>query len=535
MNKVPLKSLRRWIQIGHERKKGGGRKVRDPKMEVKLYYWYNCCKKKNFIVTPRMIKIKALSFTKLKDFNASKGWLAKFQNKYRLELYNIKKNKKKYKNCDMFEDKIALPNLDDEMDSNLKQNITNNVASKNNFTNNIKSYMSSNSDNNRNSNNIGSSTFNNTKYMGMNSINNNINDFGKLLHSNNNSIGNENIGQSSLPGSYYLINAKKAHSEPYYSHNNNNNNNNNRYNTSNINNASNNITGFNSINSINNINPGFININSLNNNQLLNQMQMSALYSNNLLSSGNINNNSINNNSKCKFKAFEPTTQNKLNMFNNNSFSNININNNSNSNPGKLSINNSGSSNKTSSFTKYVSNNKITIPQISNFDITNKQGKDSGDNSPYIFKDKDSHLQYSNKLINTIVVKEDNDNRDTSNYNEDNDVKVCRKPQQFEFKAPYSIKTNLTNTAQKAKSTDNNYNINSNTSITSPANKDTNIKNSIYKNESINNASKPISSKDLLNSFIASNCKQPFNNANNNNNTNIDSINNNKNNNISNN
>lgn len=34
---VPIKSLKRWLKVGHERKKGGGRKTKDPAMEKKLY------------------------------------------------------------------------------------------------------------------------------------------------------------------------------------------------------------------------------------------------------------------------------------------------------------------------------------------------------------------------------------------------------------------------------------------------------------------------------------------------------------------
>lgn len=90
---MPLKSLKRWIEIGPDRKKGGGRKVRDPEMERELFMWYLNCKQIGFYISPRMIKIKALSFTKNKDFNASKGWLAKFQSKYKLDLYTNKKKR----------------------------------------------------------------------------------------------------------------------------------------------------------------------------------------------------------------------------------------------------------------------------------------------------------------------------------------------------------------------------------------------------------------------------------------------------------
>jgi hypothetical protein len=37
--KIPKKNLKRWIGIGSERKKGGGRKRMDEDMESKLYDW----------------------------------------------------------------------------------------------------------------------------------------------------------------------------------------------------------------------------------------------------------------------------------------------------------------------------------------------------------------------------------------------------------------------------------------------------------------------------------------------------------------
>lgn len=93
---VPLKSLKRWIKVGPERKKGkshniilnigGGRKIRDPDMEKKLYSWYTQLKSNNTPVTPKMIKNKALAITKFSDFIASKGWLEKFKRKFNLEL-----------------------------------------------------------------------------------------------------------------------------------------------------------------------------------------------------------------------------------------------------------------------------------------------------------------------------------------------------------------------------------------------------------------------------------------------------------------
>ena len=36
---ILMKSLKRWLLLGHDRKKGGGRKLKDP-MEKKFYDWY---------------------------------------------------------------------------------------------------------------------------------------------------------------------------------------------------------------------------------------------------------------------------------------------------------------------------------------------------------------------------------------------------------------------------------------------------------------------------------------------------------------
>jgi hypothetical protein len=44
---APIKSLKRWLKVGHERKKGGGRKTKDPHMEKHLYKWYLNSKRNN--------------------------------------------------------------------------------------------------------------------------------------------------------------------------------------------------------------------------------------------------------------------------------------------------------------------------------------------------------------------------------------------------------------------------------------------------------------------------------------------------------
>jgi hypothetical protein len=66
---------------------GGGRKIRDPEMERQLYDWYLDYHVRNrFPVTSQMIKAKALEFSKLEDFYASKGWLEKIKKKYNLQI-----------------------------------------------------------------------------------------------------------------------------------------------------------------------------------------------------------------------------------------------------------------------------------------------------------------------------------------------------------------------------------------------------------------------------------------------------------------
>ena len=83
---VPLKSLKRWLRVGCERKKGGGRKVKDPELESKLLIWYDEMLSKGMKPRYGTVRQKALKMTKSKNFMASKGWFEKFKKKYDLKF-----------------------------------------------------------------------------------------------------------------------------------------------------------------------------------------------------------------------------------------------------------------------------------------------------------------------------------------------------------------------------------------------------------------------------------------------------------------
>ena len=95
MCKVPRKSLRRWFHVGCNRKKGCGRKTRNPEMESKLVEWYNETIGLNVNVSAKMIREKAVEISEDKEFLASKGWLEKFKKKFGIKINtHFKKNKK---------------------------------------------------------------------------------------------------------------------------------------------------------------------------------------------------------------------------------------------------------------------------------------------------------------------------------------------------------------------------------------------------------------------------------------------------------
>ena len=92
---LSIKSLKRWMKNGIDRKKGGGRKIMDPNMEIKLLEWYNKQVAQGKLVTAKNIKDKAKELSVCKTFLASKGWFEKYKVKYHIKpAKHVKKNKK---------------------------------------------------------------------------------------------------------------------------------------------------------------------------------------------------------------------------------------------------------------------------------------------------------------------------------------------------------------------------------------------------------------------------------------------------------
>lgn len=88
---IPKKNLRRWMELGIERRKGGGRKRMDEEMEQKLHSWcLEECLSQGRPVSRSEIRKKALELSKYPEkFKASKGWTDKFVKKYNLRKKSI--------------------------------------------------------------------------------------------------------------------------------------------------------------------------------------------------------------------------------------------------------------------------------------------------------------------------------------------------------------------------------------------------------------------------------------------------------------
>ena len=116
MCKVPRKSLRRWSHVGCNRKKGCGRKTRNPEMENKLVEWYREEIQGGANVSAKMIRDKAVEISGDKDFLASKGWLEKFKKKFGIRIATHKN--KNFKKIINYKEKIDKINDDDENNNN---------------------------------------------------------------------------------------------------------------------------------------------------------------------------------------------------------------------------------------------------------------------------------------------------------------------------------------------------------------------------------------------------------------------------------
>ena len=133
MCKVPRKSLRRWLFVGSQRKKGCGRKTKNPEMEEKLVEWYNEIVKKNGVyITAKMIRDKAVKISKDKDFLASKGWLEKFKKKFNIQIHtNRNKRFKKKAILDITSNINNNPKTSKSMEENSKMSYEINIIKDN--------------------------------------------------------------------------------------------------------------------------------------------------------------------------------------------------------------------------------------------------------------------------------------------------------------------------------------------------------------------------------------------------------------------
>ena len=81
---ISTRNINRWKKIGVKRKRGSGRKFKDPDLEKKIIIWYNFQDKKN--VTAKIFREKALELSNTKSFRASSGWLTIMKKKYRIKF-----------------------------------------------------------------------------------------------------------------------------------------------------------------------------------------------------------------------------------------------------------------------------------------------------------------------------------------------------------------------------------------------------------------------------------------------------------------
>ena len=81
---ISTRNVNRWKKKGIQRKKGSGRKFKDPRLERKILEWYKMQDKET--LTSRQFKEKAIELSDNKTFRASSGWLTNMKRKYNLNF-----------------------------------------------------------------------------------------------------------------------------------------------------------------------------------------------------------------------------------------------------------------------------------------------------------------------------------------------------------------------------------------------------------------------------------------------------------------
>lgn len=81
---ISSRNINRWKKIGILRKKGSGRKFKDPSLESRMMIWYNFQDKEK--ITAKQFKEKALELSNNESFRASTGWLTNIKKKYKIKF-----------------------------------------------------------------------------------------------------------------------------------------------------------------------------------------------------------------------------------------------------------------------------------------------------------------------------------------------------------------------------------------------------------------------------------------------------------------
>ena len=81
---ISTRNVNRWKKKGIQRKKGSGRKFKDPRLERKILEWYRMHDKET--LTSKQFKEKAIELSDNKTFRASSGWLTNMKRKYNINF-----------------------------------------------------------------------------------------------------------------------------------------------------------------------------------------------------------------------------------------------------------------------------------------------------------------------------------------------------------------------------------------------------------------------------------------------------------------